>query len=76
MQMKNQKGVVAHDSGPQAENDIAENGLLDRKQIIGQIEHVESELADYSGLYFRLIPHSYMVAILTGRVSQAICATS
>jgi hypothetical protein len=69
------KGVVTHTSGPQAENDIAENGLLYRRRITGQSEHCEQDLADYSNLYFRLILDSYMVAILTIGVSQAICAT-
>ena len=66
---------MAHGSGPQAENDIAENGHLYRRRTIGQIEFFDQDLTDCSRLYVRRIPDSCMVAILTGSVSQANCAT-
>ena len=66
---------MAHGSEPLAEIDIAENGLVHRRRTIGQTEFFQQDLTEYSNLYLRRIPDSCMVAILTGLVSQANCAT-
>jgi hypothetical protein len=46
---------------------------IEDKQL-AKLNSLNKDLADYSSLYFGRIPYSYMVAILTGPVSQANCA--